>query len=470
VWHFTSGILNKTPLKTILLIENDSVAAETDAATLKDFGYALLVAVTGEKAIELALSDQTIDLVLIDIDLEPPYDCPQTAREISRRRDVPILIYTAHQSQEMVARARSAPQCYGFVAKSSGKFALQLSIEIALELFEERRMLQNTEKGGLDLSERNAAEQALRESEERFHQILSALNEVIWLRDVNTRQVLYVNPAFERLSGLSRDDFYKDPDAFINIIHPDDKKWITKGSLYRSDIHRIVRPDGSIRWVWGRTFPVINEKGEVYRTVAINEDITERKLTEEELKQANEKLIAQMQEIQALQSKLRDQVIRDPMTGLYNRRYLSETLDRELDRALREGYPVSLVMIDIDGFKEVNDTYGHFAGDLVLKQLALQLTQQTRASDLVCRLGGDEFLLVFPNLGAQTAYKRADQCRKTFEETATPFDLVEIRATFSAGIAVFPDHGGASQDVLTAADRAMYAAKEKGRNRVIACE
>ena len=178
-----------------------------------------------------------------------------------------------------------------------------------------------------------------------------------------------------------------------------------------------------------------------------------------------------MHEIQVLQSNLRDQVIRDPLTGLYNRRYLSETLDRELDRARREGYPVSLVMIDIDAFKQVNDTYGHYAGDLVLKQLALHLTQHTRPSDLVCRLGGDEFLLVFPNLPAKVAFERAEQCRSVFEATVCAmFDQAEIRATLSIGIATFPDHGANSQEVLTAADRALYEAKAKGRNRVICCE
>jgi len=219
--------------------------------------------------------------------------------------------------------------------------------------------------------------------------------------------------------------------------------------------------------VWGRTFPVKNEAGEIYRTAAITEDITERKHTEEELKLANERLEAQMDEIQILQSSLRDQVIRDPLTGLYNRRYLNETLDRELARALRESYPVSLVMIDIDHFKQVNDTYGHYAGDLVLKNLAQQLARQTRSSDLVCRLGGDEFLLIFPNVAARIAIERAEQYRESFQGTATVFDQVEIRATMSLGIAIFPDHGATSQEVLTAADRALYKAKANGRNCVI---
>lgn len=456
-----------TCLKTILLVEKDPAAAEVDAETIKSLGYAAIIAASGEKAVEFATSNLGIDLILMDVDLGSALDGVQAASEILQRRAVPVLFYSDHLDEEMAAKTRTVHP-YGYVARSSGKFALQNSIVIALELFEERQAIQ-IETHDQEATRRKQAERALRESEERLDQILSALHETIWLRDVNSRQVLYVNPAFEQLSGLSCEEFYKNPNAFINIIHPDDKPWILKGSVYRSDIHRIVRPDGSIRWVWGRTFPVNNEAGEVYRTAAIVEDITERKVTEEELKQAHEKLVTQMGEIQLLQANLRDQVIRDPLTGLYNRRYLGEALERELDRASREGYPVSLVMIDIDAFKQVNDTYGHYAGDLVLKHLALHLTRQTRQSDLVCRLGGDEFLLILPNVLTTTAFKRADECRDSFQESPAQCDQIEIRATLSAGIATFPDHGVNSQEVLAAADRALYAAKTQGRNRVIAC-
>jgi diguanylate cyclase (GGDEF)-like protein/PAS domain S-box-containing protein len=459
--------LANTSLKTILLVEKDPATAETDAGSVKSLGYEVIIAHQGEKAVEFAISSLEIDLVLIDIDLGSCMDGAQAASEILHHREVPILFYSDHLDREMVERTRPVA-CYGYVAKSSGKFVLQTSIEFALERFKERQVIQE-EKHDQEITRLEQAEQALHESEEHLDQILSVLHETIWLRDVNTRQVLYVNPAFEQLSGLRCEDFYNNPNAFINIVHPEDKQWIMKGSLYRSDIHRIVRPDGSIRWVWGRTFPVKNKAGEVYRTAAIVEDITERKQTEEELKLAHAELISQMQEIQLLQENLRDQVIRDPLTGLYNRRYLSDALDRELGRARREEYPVSLVMVDIDAFKQVNDTYGHYAGDLILKHLALHLTRHTRQSDLICRLGGDEFLLIFPNLPITVAFERAEQCRGSFQESAAVLDQIEIRATLSAGIAAFPDHGVTSQQVLAAADRALYTAKTNGRNRVISC-
>jgi len=201
--------------------------------------------------------------------------------------------------------------------------------------------------------------------------------------------------------------------------------------------------------------------------IYISEDVTVLKNAKDELVLANEKLKKQMAEI-LLHADLREQVIRDPLTSLYNRRYLDETIDRELARARREKYHLGLVMIDIDRFKEINDSFGHDAGDLVLKNLAHQVTRQTRASDIVCRLGGDEFLVVLINADLANTLKRSEQFRKTFQESSVVLNESEIRATLSLGIAMFPDHGATSAQVMKAADRAMYESKKKGRNQVSA--
>ena len=140
-----------------------------------------------------------------------------------------------------------------------------------------------------DITERKKAEQALQESEERLRQIASSLREVIWLRDVQTRQVLYVNPAFEELTGRTCESFYENRDIMIDAIHPDDKEGVREalekrfeGVSYDKE-HRIIHLDGSVRWVSSRIFPVRNEAGEVYRWASIMEDITERKKAEETL-------------------------------------------------------------------------------------------------------------------------------------------------------------------------------------------
>lgn len=189
-----------------------------------------------------------------------------------------------------------------------------------------------------------------------------------------------------------------------------------------------------------------------------------------ELRQANERLQAQLAEISLLQAELREQAIRDPLTGLFNRRYLIEMLNREIERARRENWPVSIIVIDIDHFKTLNDANGHKAGDLVLQALGKLLLSNTRASDIACRYGGEEFVIVMPNVYPLVAFERAEQIRLKFEWLRIPFEEKDLSATISLGIAVFPQNATGGDEVLIRADRAMYQAKQTGRNRTVLYE
>ncbi len=188
---------------------------------------------------------------------------------------------------------------------------------------------------------------------------------------------------------------------------------------------------------------------------------------ETELRRVNERLHAQLAEIQALQAQLREQAIRDALTGLFNRRYLQETLEREVLRAKREATPIGLVMLDIDHFKKLNDTYGHKAGDVMLQTLGELLRTQTRGSDVACRYGGEEFVVVLPGASIEVAQQRAEQWRQSFEAVHVPYDSHDLRATIALGVAAFPKHGATSDEVLRVADAALYLAKAEGRNRVV---
>lgn len=194
------------------------------------------------------------------------------------------------------------------------------------------------------------------------------------------------------------------------------------------------------------------------------------RLGEQILNAANQALQNQLTEIHALQAQLSEQANRDPLTGLYNRRYLDTTLERELARCEREGQPLSLMLIDIDHFKRVNDTYGHQAGDEVLKKLAAMLTEQARVADVVCRYGGEEFLLLLPNMPPDIARVRAEQWRAAFAATTVLFDACQLQATLSIGIASYPSHGKSPEELIRCADRALYRAKSEGRNRVVLFE
>jgi len=170
-----------------------------------------------------------------------------------------------------------------------------------------------------------------------------------------------------------------------------------------------------------------------------------------------------------LREKLRSQSVRDPLTGLYNRRYLDETLDLELARAIRSKDPIAVIMLDIDHFKTFNDTFGHEAGDLVLKGVADVLATSMRRGDVAGRFGGEEFLLVMPGADLELAASRADTMREmigTLDLSQGGQKLGNVTASF--GVAIFPEDGETAPTVVQTADKALYAAKAAGRNRVIA--
>jgi len=195
-------------------------------------------------------------------------------------------------------------------------------------------------------------------------------------------------------------------------------------------------------------------------------DVTDYQRIEEAARLINDHLLTQLAENRRLEEALREQAIRDPLTTLYNRRYLDETLEREIARAIREGYPVCTIMIDVDHFKRINDTYGHLAGDEMLKMLAELLRSGARQEDIVCRFGGEEFAVILPRMPLEMGHRRANEWRTRFAEATVRFGEFELRATLSAGIAAFPDHGKTRDELIDAADHSLYRAKEHGRNRV----
>jgi diguanylate cyclase (GGDEF)-like protein len=165
---------------------------------------------------------------------------------------------------------------------------------------------------------------------------------------------------------------------------------------------------------------------------------------------------------------LLQQAIRDPLTSLFNRRYLDETLPREIHRALREEEPLAVVMIDLDHFKHFNDQWGHEAGDIVLLGVAEALLDGLRASDIACRYGGEELLVVMPGADADEAVRRITAIAAQARSVGARVMGREIEAiTFSAGVATVPEHGDSAEVLVRAADRALYMAKETGRDRIV---
>lgn len=204
--------------------------------------------------------------------------------------------------------------------------------------------------------------------------------------------------------------------------------------------------------------------------VIILRDITQQQQDQLKIKQANAELIRQLEANQVLRNQLEEQAIRDGLTRLFNRRYLEEALPAEFAKARRSGLPLSVLLLDIDHFKRINDTYGHLAGDQALRMFARVILQQTRQSDIACRYGGEEFLVAMPNMSLEDACRKADDIRRAFKGMLLKFEGYSFSATVSIGVGTVPDPAGIytlthPEHLLQKVDQALYRAKDNGRDR-----
>jgi len=227
---------------------------------------------------------------------------------------------------------------------------------------------------------------------------------------------------------------------------------------------RSDRPDA---WVLTTKMPLYGDDGAIIGTFGISKDITERKMAEENLRVQADRLKVQIKEINQLQEKLQEQATHDALTGLNNRRIMDQILMKQIKICRQLKIPFSLMIIDIDEFKSINDKFGHPGGDAILEEFGRQIRTLTRADDFSCRLGGDEILLAFYNMSGQEAGNKAEKIRQILCGTTITKDGQKMCATVSIGVASFPENGDNINELIACADNALYKAKDKGRNQVI---
>ena len=317
-----------------------------------------------------------------------------------------------------------------------------------------------------DISARKQADEQLRV----FFRAVEQNPVAIMITDPEGR-IEYVNPQFVKLTGYPLEEVRgKTPRVLRSGENSEDtykNLWqaIKSGQVWRGEILN-HKKNGEMYWTNELIAPVLDGHGAVTNFVSMQQDITERKHAESELRVMNTRLQVQLAEIELLQDQLREEAIRDGMTRLFNRRYMEETLEREVSRIERDSQPICVVMMDVDLFKNINDTFGHQAGDAVLQTLGTMLLENTRISDIACRFGGDEMLVVMPGATQEVAIARAEEWRMAFSMMEFTFGDKKISATLSLGVATFPDQARGPDELLTAADKALYFAKIK-RNQVV---
>ncbi|NOH13870.1 MAG: diguanylate cyclase [Chloroflexi bacterium] len=294
------------------------------------------------------------------------------------------------------------------------------------------------------------------------HTLVEEMHDGVLVLDTFDR-IVDINPTAQKMIGQTADSPIGK--SAVQIFAP----WpnlLERFQFTRAAQEEIAVNTDPMRVIDLHISPLYDSKQTFNGRLIVFRDITERKEIEEQLRQANQRLQQQLKEIEALQDQLREQALRDPLTGLFNRRYLAEAMRRELAQSIRQGWPLSVVLMDIDSFKAFNDVHGHTAGDRMLQALSELLQSKTRGSDFVCRYGGEEFVIVLPFTAQAAAIKRMQEFCQIFEAFHLAFEDQQLNTTLSIGVAAFPQDGETGDQLLDAADKAMYRAKAKGGNRV----
>ena len=297
----------------------------------------------------------------------------------------------------------------------------------------------------------------LKESELRYRRLFEAAQDGILILDAETGAIADVNPFLVNLLGYSREEFVKKKLWEVGAFKDVEASQSAFEALQENEYIRYE--DLPLKMKNGRLIQVefvsnvylVNHKKVIQCNIR---DITERKHAEDALLKS--------------EALLREQSVRDFLTGLFNRRYLEETLERELLRAARKQLTLGLIMLDVDGFKGYNDTRGHAAGDAILRELGRLLLTHVRGEDIPSRFGGDEFMIILPDTSREVSRQRAEFLGSRASDFSLEFEGQTLEPiTLSFGVAAFPQDGCTSPEILKAADTALYRAKSEGRGRVM---
>jgi diguanylate cyclase (GGDEF)-like protein/PAS domain S-box-containing protein len=299
---------------------------------------------------------------------------------------------------------------------------------------------------------------SLKESELRYRRLFESAQDGILILDAETGMITDVNPFLIQLLGYSQEEFIKrklwEVGAFRDIEAS-------------REAFKALQKDEYIRY---KDLPLRSRDGKLIQVEFVSNvyQAGDRKVIQCNIRDITERQQAHNALVKS-KAELRRQSVHDHLTGLFNRRYMEEILERELLRAARHKYSVGVILMDVDGFKQFNDTHGHPAGDAILKELGRLLRGIVHHEDMPTRYGGDEFIVVLPDASRTVTYQRAELICDHAKNIRLPFDGKTLEGfSLSIGVAVFPEDGATGAELLAAADAALYRAKRGGRGQVVA--
>lgn len=406
----------------ILIAEDEGIIAKDMRNRLTMLEYTVIAAVpSGEEAVKKT-EEINPDLILMDITLKGAMSGIEAAEKIRTFSNIPIIYLTAHSDETIFQQAKTT-EPYGYILKPFNEREMHLTIEMAVYRYK--------------------MEEALRLSAKVFENAMDK----IMITDTNGT-ILKVNDAFTEITGYSPEDVIGKTPGILKSGRHDAEfykniwKALTETGKWEGEIWN-RKKDGRVYPEWAVIVAVKNIQGRATHYISMARDITERSRYEEKIKY---------------------QAYHDTLTGLPNRLLFYDRLSIALSNTQRSKRMLSVMFLDLDGFKTINDTFGHDTGDSLLQSVTKKLINCTRQGDTVARMGGDEFTLILPQI------VRKDEAeiiaRRILSTLQEPFLINEhnLSITVSIGISFYPDDGDDVQTLMKKADGAMYSAKEKGKN------
>lgn len=437
----------------ILIAEDDMQGAKYLKQSLLLLGYEITdILAEADDVIEKAI-EQHPDLIVMDVTLSGKIDGISAAETIQTKIDVPVIFLTAHTEEKVFERAMATAP-YAFLTKPFDITQLAHAIDLALT--------------------KHRLGSRIRESESKYRTIFEVSdNAMMIIGDDGIIQM--VNREFERLTGYGKEsveqtrfwtEFLQGEDQSM-VERQISREW-SEGSDSRNRFEAsLVDRNSETRTVYTNVQRVYGTK----TFIVSMSDITEIKKAENEIRELNRELsklngelVQEIAERKKYEIQLKHQANHDSLTGLPNRVLLFELMRQSFAFEDRHNKLMALMLLDLDNFKDVNDTLGHLSGDILLKKVAKRLQQCTRKYDTVGRIGGDEFVIVVNDISTVNDIRLfTEKVRGTLQE---PFDILgqAITVTASIGIAIYPVHGTTVRALMKMADIAMYAAKKSGRN------